>query len=168
MPQTTRVCHIYGRRIASTILDTLPLSIPLRATMSLDKNLFTLTFTPHKDNPNILDLVDPVGTIHYRKQKIVGSKEYKIELYGAFPSFNFLSFVRWRADEYHYLLTLIDPFSESLLATVTSPSAVSKTKMIELYNPTSNVEMRYTGALSFKWSFKWEEWAHIFPPHLEF
>jgi len=53
--------------------------------MSLDKNLFTLTFSPHKDNPNILDLVDPVGTIHYRKQKVVGSKEYKIELYGGFP-----------------------------------------------------------------------------------
>jgi hypothetical protein len=50
--------------------------------MSLDKNLFTLTFTPHKDNPNVIDLVDPSGTVHYRKQRVTGIAEYRIEVYG--------------------------------------------------------------------------------------
>ena len=50
--------------------------------MSLDKNLFTLSFTPHQDNPNVIDLVDPSGTVHYRKQRVTGISEYKIELYG--------------------------------------------------------------------------------------
>lgn len=49
--------------------------------MSLDQNLFTLVFTPHKDNNNVVDLVDPTGTVHYRKQRIPGA-EYKIEIYG--------------------------------------------------------------------------------------
>jgi hypothetical protein len=49
--------------------------------MSLDKNLFTLLFTPHKDNQNVIDLMDPSGTVHYRKQRVPGS-EYKIEVYG--------------------------------------------------------------------------------------
>jgi hypothetical protein len=98
--------------------------------MSLDKNLFTLLFTPHKDNPNVIDLVDPSGTIHYRKQRIPGS-EYKIEVY--------------------------DPTSESLLAIATAPSATTKFKTVELCNPTSIVELKHTGTMSFRWSFKWEE-----------
>jgi hypothetical protein len=49
--------------------------------MSLDKNLFTLIFTPNKDHPNVIDLVDPAGTVHYRKQRVL-TPEYKIEVYG--------------------------------------------------------------------------------------
>ncbi|KAF9475223.1 hypothetical protein BDN70DRAFT_814447 [Pholiota conissans] len=98
--------------------------------MSLDKNLFTLLFTPLKDNPNVIDLVDPSGTVHYRKQR-APTPEYKIEVY--------------------------DPMSESLLATATAPAATSKVKTIELCNPTSVVELKFTGTLSFRWSFKWEE-----------
>ena len=49
--------------------------------MSLDKNLFTLIFTPNNDHPNVIDLVDPSGTVHYRKQR-VATPEYKIEVYG--------------------------------------------------------------------------------------
>ncbi|KAF9533669.1 hypothetical protein CPB83DRAFT_757508 [Crepidotus variabilis] len=98
--------------------------------MSLDKNLFTLVFTPHKDNSNVVDLVDPSETIHYRKQRVPGA-EYKIEVY--------------------------DPSSESLLATVSAPSASSKAKNIELYNPTSVIELKYTGTMSFRWGFRWEE-----------
>ena len=52
-------------------------------TMSLDKNLFTLFFTPNKDHPNVIDLIDPVGTVHYRKQRVL-TPEYKIELYGMY------------------------------------------------------------------------------------
>ncbi|KAF8909354.1 hypothetical protein CPB84DRAFT_1813071 [Gymnopilus junonius] len=97
--------------------------------MSLDQNLFTLHFTPHKDNANVIDLVDPSGTMHYRKQR-VSTLEYKIEVY--------------------------DPMSESLLATATSPAPTSKVKTVELYNPTSVIELKYTGTLSFRWAFKWE------------
>lgn len=53
----------------------------------------------------------------------------------------------------------LDFMSESLLVTATAPSATSKTKILELYNPTSTVELKYTGTLSFRWSFKWEEYA---------
>jgi hypothetical protein len=49
--------------------------------MSLDKNLFTLHITPNKDDPNVVDLVDPNGTMHYRKQRVVGAS-YKSEVYG--------------------------------------------------------------------------------------
>ncbi|KAJ3572362.1 hypothetical protein NP233_g3130 [Leucocoprinus birnbaumii] len=98
--------------------------------MSLDQNLFTLQFTPHKEYTNVIDLVDPSGVVHYRKQR-VASPEYKIEVY--------------------------DPLSESLLITATAPSATSKTKILELKNPTHIVEMKYTGTISFRWGFRWEE-----------
>ncbi|KAF6761437.1 hypothetical protein DFP72DRAFT_1061654 [Ephemerocybe angulata] len=95
--------------------------------MSLDQNLFTLLFTPNKDHPNVTNLVDPSGTVHYHKRRVPG-QEYKIEVF--------------------------DPLSESLLITATAPSPSSKTKVLELYNPTSVVEIKYTGTISFKWSFK--------------
>lgn len=57
--------------------------------MSLDQNLFTLTFAQNKDISQRVDLVDPSGTIHYAKQRIPG-REYKIEVYGA-SSFQMLT-----------------------------------------------------------------------------
>ncbi|KAF5351540.1 hypothetical protein D9758_007242 [Tetrapyrgos nigripes] len=99
--------------------------------MSLDQNLFTLILAPNKDDPtNVVDLAEPSGVVHYRKQRMEGPV-YKAEVY--------------------------DFTSQSLLAIATAPSATSKTKMLELYNPTKNIELKYTGKLSFKWSFKWEE-----------
>ncbi len=50
-----------------------------------------------------------------------------------------------------------DFMSESLLVTATAPSPSSKTKILELCNPSSTVELKYTGTLSFRWGFKWEE-----------
>ncbi|KAJ7668442.1 hypothetical protein DFH06DRAFT_1181689 [Mycena polygramma] len=97
--------------------------------MSLDQNLFTLIVTT-TDNPNVVDLVDPAGRAHYRKQRIPGPI-YKTEVY--------------------------DPLSEALLITATAPSASSKIKFLELCNPSLTVELKYTGTLSFRWSFKWEE-----------
>ncbi len=47
--------------------------------------------------------------------------------------------------------------SESLLVTATAPSASSKTKVLELYNPTMTLELKYTGTLTFRWNFKWEK-----------
>ncbi|KAF9462900.1 hypothetical protein BDZ94DRAFT_1164867 [Collybia nuda] len=98
--------------------------------MSLDQNLFTLLLTQNKDNPHVVDLIDPVGMVHYRKQRLPGI-EYKTEVY--------------------------DPLSESLLITATAPTATSKYKTLELCNPTIIVELKYTGTLSFRWSFKWED-----------
>ncbi|KAK1222126.1 hypothetical protein PQX77_015054 [Marasmius sp. AFHP31] len=100
------------------------------ALMSLDQNLFTLIVTPHKDDPNVIDLVDPSGTIHYRKQRVAG-QTYTAEVY--------------------------DFTSESLLVTAAAPSVTSKTKSLILCNPTTTVELKFTGTLSFRWSFKWEE-----------
>jgi hypothetical protein len=59
--------------------------------MSLDKNLFTLLFTPNNDHPNVIDLVDPSGTVHYRKQRVL-TPEYKIEVYGMSQNESFLPF----------------------------------------------------------------------------
>ncbi len=53
--------------------------------------------------------------------------------------------------------------SESLLVTATAPTATSKVKTLELCNPTLAVELKYTGTLSFKWTFKWEECVDFTP-----
>jgi hypothetical protein len=55
---------------------------------------------------------------------------------------------------------LSDPFSQSLLASATAPSATSKQKTIELHNPSQVLELKYTGTLSFKWRFQWEEYVN--------
>ncbi|KAJ7874734.1 hypothetical protein B0H14DRAFT_2717323 [Mycena olivaceomarginata] len=99
--------------------------------MSLDQNLFTLIVTPSKENPHVVDLVDPAGRAHYRKQRAADIAMYKAEVY--------------------------DPMTGALLVTATAPSASTKIKFLELCNPTKTVELKYTGTLSFKWSFKWEE-----------
>ena len=52
---------------------------------------------------------------------------------------------------------LLDPLSHSLLASATAPSATSKHKTIELHNPSQVVELKFSGTLTFKWKFKWEE-----------
>lgn len=100
--------------------------------MSLDQNLFTLLLTPNTSDSSelVTDLTDPSGNVHYRKRRVPG-KVYRIEVY--------------------------DPISESLLASATSPSATSKHKTVELYNPSKVIELKYTGTLTFRWSFKWEE-----------
>lgn len=38
--------------------------------MALDNNLFTLNLEPSKIEPGAIDLVDPSGTVHYRKQSL--------------------------------------------------------------------------------------------------
>ncbi len=53
--------------------------------MSLDQNLFTLLVTPNKEDPNVIDLVDPSGLTYYRKQRVAGAV-YTVEVYGTFPS----------------------------------------------------------------------------------
>ncbi|KAJ7072525.1 hypothetical protein C8F01DRAFT_1104263 [Mycena amicta] len=96
----------------------------------LDQNLFTLIVTQSTENPNVVDLNDPAGVAHYRKQRVAGPV-YKMEIY--------------------------DPLSEALLVTATGPSAASKIKVLELSNPSATVELKHTGTLSFRWSFKWED-----------
>ena len=56
----------------------------------------------------------------------------------------------------------IDPLSEALLASATAPSATTKHKTLELYNPSNVVELKYTGTLTFRWSFKWETYVVLF------
>ncbi|KZT21173.1 hypothetical protein NEOLEDRAFT_1074096 [Neolentinus lepideus HHB14362 ss-1] len=98
--------------------------------MSLDQNLFTLNLVQRPDNPLVIDLVDSNGIAHYRRHKVPGTV-YKIEL--------------------------VEPLSESVLATATAPSATNKHKTIELYNPNLAISLKYTGTLSTKWKFRWEE-----------
>ena len=50
-----------------------------------------------------------------------------------------------------------DTLSESLLATVSAPSATNKHKTLQLHNPDILVELKFTGTLTFKWGFQWEE-----------
>lgn len=86
--------------------------------------------TPSQSDPNVIDLIDPSGTAHYKKHRVPGPM-YKMDVY--------------------------DPLSEGLLATATAPSASSKHKTIQLHNPEMVVELKYTGTISFKWRFKWED-----------
>jgi hypothetical protein len=54
---------------------------------------------------------------------------------------------------------LTDYLSQALLITVSAPTSTSKVKILELCNPTQAVELKYTGTLSFRWHFKWEEYV---------
>ena len=121
--------------------------------MSLDKNLFTLQFTPSPDDANVIDLVDPSGAAHYRKHRVQGTT-YEINVYG--KTFHpcpvtamglFLS------------LAFTDPISGSLLISGTAPNPVSRQKTLELFNPSIIVELKDVGKVSFRWSFRWEEYA---------
>ncbi|EJD48273.1 hypothetical protein AURDEDRAFT_101921 [Auricularia subglabra TFB-10046 SS5] len=99
--------------------------------MSLDQNLFTLNIVPSETEPDATDLVEPNGTVHYRKRRVPAGEQYTWSLY--------------------------DSHSDGLLSTVTAPAATSKLKTVALHNPDAIVELKYTGTLSFKWSFVWEE-----------
>ena len=139
--------------------------------MSLDQNLFTLVLTPNPSFPagTVVDLTDPSGTIHYRKRRIVTQQQqqvYRIDVSGKSHS---------NAIEVAYDAST-DPLSEALLASATAPSATSKHKTLQLYNPSNVVELKYTGTLSFRWSFKWETYvapcrttilAHVSPTTLD-
>ena len=54
--------------------------------MSLDQNLFTLNVASRSDDPNVLDLVDPNGVVHYTKRRLPGTT-YTIELIGTSYAF---------------------------------------------------------------------------------
>lgn len=98
--------------------------------MSLDKNLFTLIFKPRDDDSSSVDLVDPAGALHYEK-RVAAGPVYRTEV--------------------------TDPLTRSLLASSTSPAPLTKVKTIELYNPNSAIELKYTGLITFKWTFLWGE-----------
>ena len=105
----------------------------------------------NKDDPNIIDLVDTSNNPYYRKRRVQGT-EYKIDVYGT--SFGALCVMI-----YSNITLLEEPLSESLLASVTAPNATSKVKVIELHNPSQKVELKYTGTLTFKWRFEWEQYV---------
>lgn len=115
--------------------------------MSLDQNLFTLNFAPNKDDPNVVELVDPSDNPHYRKERVLGNT-YLMNVYGALST---------RLRPSVVVNFSPDPLSHSLLASATAPSATSKHKTIELHNPSQVVELKFSGTLTFKWKFKWEE-----------
>ena len=123
--------------------------------MSLDKNLFTLQFTPSPDDPNVIDLVDPSGVVHYRKHRVQGAT-YEINVYGETIHPRSVSAVGLFLSS-----TFTDPISESLLISGTSPNPVSRQKTLELFNPSTIVELKDIGKVSFRWSFKWEEYASL-------
>jgi hypothetical protein len=118
--------------------------------MSLDQNLFTLTFQANEEDATVTDLIDSAGVLHYHKQRVSGVAEYRMNVYGIHT---------------HMLLkasrsnkcTRTDPISGALLSSATAPSASSKAKTIELYHPDTAIELRFVGTLSFRWAFKWEE-----------
>jgi hypothetical protein len=121
--------------------------------MSLDKNLFTLQFTSNPDDPNVIDLVDPSGVVHYRKHRAQGTT-YEINVYGK-------TIGTWSPGAARLFLPSFfpDPISGSLLITGASMNPVSRQKTLELFNPSTIVELKDVGKVSFRWAFKWEEYA---------
>lgn len=53
--------------------------------MSLDQNLFTLNIQQREGSPLIIELVDPAGTVHYRKERTqnVGAL-YEFNVFGEY------------------------------------------------------------------------------------
>ena len=140
------------RLIHGALFTRIPLHVQA---MSLDKNLFTLQFTPSPNDPNVIDLVDPSGVVHYRKHRVQGAV-YEINVYGmtAHP--------RLTSGMGLFLpLAFLDPISGSILISVTAPNAVSRQKTLELFNPSIIVELKDIGKVSFRWSFKWEEYVSL-------
>ncbi|KAG1764034.1 hypothetical protein EDD22DRAFT_979169 [Suillus occidentalis] len=88
--------------------------------MSLDQNLFTLLLTPNTSDPSglVTDLTDPSGNVSTTTNNAYPGKSTKSRC-------------------------TVHPISESLLASATSPSATSKHKTIELYNPTKEHEFEW-------------------------
>lgn len=123
--------------------------------MSLDKNLFTLQFTPSPDDPNVIDLVDPSGVVHYRKHRAQGAT-YEINVYGITTCTRSRSAVGLLSPS-----SFLDPISGSLLITGSSPSPTNRQKTLELFNPSTVVELKDVGKVSFRWSFKWEEYVPL-------
>ncbi|KAG8748407.1 hypothetical protein FRC10_005954 [Ceratobasidium sp. 414] len=115
----------------------------------LDKNLFTLTIESSKEEAGATDLIDSDGVAVYRR-RWGDSKEgsYAVNIFGRFVGLGKLG---------PFLRSIKDPLSDSLLATVTAANATSKNKVIELHNPTIKIDLNFTGRLSFKWEFKWED-----------
>jgi len=53
--------------------------------MSLDQNLFTLNIVPSEEEKDAIDLVEPNGTVHYRKRRVhdpAGNSAYAWSLFG--------------------------------------------------------------------------------------
>lgn len=121
--------------------------------MSLDQNLFTLFLVPNTAFPagTVVDLTDTAGTVHYRKRRILQPQLlYRIDMTGKRVH---------RCAPTSLTPPRLDPLSEALLASATSPSATSKHKTLALYNPAHVVELKYTGTLSFRWAFTWETYV---------
>jgi hypothetical protein len=112
--------------------------------MTLDKNLFTLNLEPSKIVPGAVDLVDPSGTVHYRKQWVSnGAGTYLFSLSGVQSiDTHVTSFT-----ELVYTYLQLEPLSESILATVAAPAPTAKEKSIELHNPSATVRLTFKGTL---------------------
>ena len=51
--------------------------------MSLDQNLFTLNIQQREGSPHIIELVDPAGTVHYRKERTQNASGlYEFNVFG--------------------------------------------------------------------------------------
>lgn len=135
------------------LVDTaLPPSTPepaLQQAMSLDK--FTLQFTPSPDDPNVIDLVDPSGVVHYRERRVQGAT-YEIHVCGR-------AAIHTRC--FRSPLNSTDPISGSTLISGTAPNPASRHKTLELFNPSITVVLKNIGKVSFRWAFKWEEYAFL-------
>ena len=108
--------------------------------MSLDKNLFTLNVRPIPGT-QVVELVDPNGTIYYRKERKAGSGSfYQFDVFGELV---FLIRSELRMSDEHS----IDPLSESMLASVSAPHATSKAKTVSLHNPSVPIELKFSGML---------------------
>jgi hypothetical protein len=118
--------------------------------MSLDQNLFTLSLAANKDDPTVTDLVDGAGVVQYHKQRASDTAEYRMNVYGRRQDLAIHTYGG-------LMRACADPISEALLASATAPAATSKAKTIELYNPSSAIELKSVGTIVFRWAFQWEE-----------
>lgn len=66
-----------------------------------------------------------------------------------------------RLDLEEQCMHLVDPLSQSILATTTS-LAPNKLRLITLHNPTIRIELKNKSLISYEWRFKWaDDWRFV-------
>lgn len=130
---------------------------------ALDQNLYTLKIKRSDDEPGTLDLIDANTLAPVYRKRIVpanhkveeGEKERGVPVYDLWGAFVTLH-LPFRLMDWNGLH--LDPLSDSLLSTLSAqPKEASKKRTISLYNPDIHVPLNFTGTMSFRWQFAWEE-----------
>lgn len=108
--------------------------------MALDASLFTLHFLPRQSSPSIIDLSSSLP--------LTGAT-------GGRPPPTYTLSRAIRSPEYK--TALLDGLSLTELASVAAPTSADKVKVIKLFNPDQDIELKRKGnTFKQQWAFEWQ------------